>query len=230
MTLFDRLPIVRPSPALLAVDIAIFCLFCALGTVWMTIVASRTDNRVALVAHGVFTGYLVVLGCVVFLPLHGIREAAQSFHGTEPLTRAWYWGFQVENPIVDGHIRFERLANVVMTIPLGFGFGLLAPRIGLRRIFAACIAWAVSLELIQLGISVLVGFVYRTFDIDDVIDNTLGAGIGLAGFVACAQLVRSTGFGRDAPVTTVRGFIANSAERYVIAYRQRRGGDPGGPG
>lgn len=222
MTLFDKLPFARPSPALLAVDIAIVVFFCAIGVVWMTIVASRTDNRIALVAHGVFTAYLVVVACLVFLPLHGIRAAAESYQGTQPLHRAWHWGFQTHSPLVDGRPDWERVANVIMTIPFGFGFGLLAPRIGVRRIVAACIGWAVSIELMQLTVSVLLGFVYRTFDIDDIIDNTLGATIGLSVFVVMAHLIRSGTFGEDRPETTLSGFVRASVDRYFAARGIRR--------
>lgn len=220
--MFDKLPMVRPSPALFALDVAIVAVFCSLAVVWITYVRARTHNRVAVALHGIFTAYLVALACVVFLPLHGIRAAAAGFDGTRPLHRAWHWGLQIQSPIVDGHLDWQRAANVLMTIPFGFFFGLLAPRLGVRRIFAACIAWAVSLELIQLTISVVLGFVYRTFDINDVIDNAFGAWIGLAFFVACAVTVRGTGFGRRAPVTTLPGFIADSIDRYFEAHEQRR--------
>ncbi len=219
--MFDKLPIVDPSPALLALDAAIFTVFGALAVVWIGLVRARTHNRAAVLAHGLFAAYLVVLACVVFLPLHGLRAAAASFQGTEPLSRAWYWGLQLHSPIANGHVHWQRLANVVMMIPFGFGFGLLAPRVGVRRIFAACMAWAVSLELIQLGISLVLGIVYRTFDINDVVDNAFGAWVGLAGFVACALVVRATRFGQDAPETTLRGFIADSVARYFEAHEHR---------
>lgn len=223
--MFDRLPFVHPSPLLLAIDALVVTLFCALAIVWIALVRASTHNRVAVVAHGVFAAYLVVLASLLFLPLHGIRAAAESFEGTDPLRRAWYWGLHVRSPFVHGRLEWQRFANIVLTIPFGFGFGLLAPRLGVRRIVAACMAWAVSLELIQLTISVLVGFVYRTFDVNDIIDNAFGAWIGLSLFIACALVVRSTGFGAGCDVTTLSGFIADSVERYFEGYRRRRNPD-----
>ena len=221
--MFDKLPIVHPSPLLVAVDLFIFAVFCTLAVVWIGIVRSRTHNRVAVLVHGLFSVYLVALACVVFLPLHGFRAAAESFHGTEPLSRAWYWGLQVHSPLADGHFQWQRVANVVMMIPFGFGFGLLAPRVGVRRIFTACMAYAISIEMIQLGVSLILGIVYRTFDINDIIDNVLGAWIGLACFGLCAIVVRNTGFGAEAPVTTLRGFVADSVGRYFTGHAARRG-------
>lgn len=227
MTLFDELPFVRPSPFLLLVDAAIVAFFAAIGVVWMTVVASRTDNRVARWAHGLFTAYLVAVACLVFLPLHGIRAAADSFGGTEPLQRAWHWGLRIQMPLADGGLDRQRVANVLMTIPFGFGFGLLAPRLGVRRIFAACVGWALSIELAQLGVSVLLGFVYRTFDVNDIIDNVLGALIGLGLFVALALLVRARNFGHGRAETTVAGFIRDSVDRYFAGHRARRPPSPG---
>ncbi|HET8930913.1 MAG TPA: VanZ family protein [Acidimicrobiales bacterium] len=223
--MFDKLPIVDPSPALVALDLAILAVFCSLAVVWVALVRAHTHNRAAVVLHGLFAAYLVVLACVVFLPLHGVRAAAASFSGTDPLARAWYWGLQLHNPVANGHIQWQRLANVVMTIPFGFGFGLLAPRLGVRRIFAACMAWAVSLELVQLGISLALGIVYRTFDINDIVDNVFGAWIGLACFVTCALVVHSSGYGAGAPDTTLRGFVADSVDRYFAAHEARRHAD-----
>jgi glycopeptide antibiotics resistance protein len=224
--MFDKLPIVDPSPALIALDVAILAVFCAVAAGWIAVVRARTRNRTAVLLHGIFAAYLVVLACVVFLPLHGVRAAAASFSGTEPLARAWYWGLQLHSPISDGHLHWQRLANVVMMIPFGFGFGLLAPRVGVRRIFAVCMAWALSLELVQLGISLALGIVYRTFDINDIVDNAFGAWIGLAFFVTCALVVRSTGFGAGAPDTTLRGFVADSVERYFAGHDARRHTEP----
>jgi len=228
--MFDKLKIVHPSPALLALDVAIGSVFVALGAAWVAVVRARTHNRAAVLLHAVFVAYLVVLACAVFLPLHGVRAAAASFQGTEPLSRAWYWGLQVHSPFASGHLEGQRVANVVMMIPFGFGFGLLAPRFGVRRIFAACMAYAVSLELIQLAISLALGIVYRTFDINDVIDNAFGAGIGLACFVGVAYLVRATGFGADAPDTTVRGVVADAVARYFAGHTRRARHDASPPG
>lgn len=220
--MFDKLPMVKPSMALLALDIALVAVFCSFAVLWVWNISTRTDNRVAVVLHGIFTAYLVVLACIVFLPLHGIRAAASGYDGTRPLSRAWEWGLQVHGPVVDGHLDWQRVANVLLTVPFGFFFGLLAPRLGVRRIFAACMAWAISIELIQLTISVVIGIVYRTFDINDIIDNALGAWIGLAFFVSCALWVRRFGIGKCRPVTTLSGFVSDSIDRYFDAHEQRR--------
>ncbi|MBS1848806.1 MAG: VanZ family protein, partial [Actinobacteria bacterium] len=188
--MFDHLPFTRPSAALVVVDITIFTVFVTAAITWTLLVRARTHDRATTATHGLFAGYLVVLGCVVFLPLHGVRAAIATYDGTRPLVRAWAWGLQVHTPFTAGHLDRQRIANVVLTIPFGFFFALLAPRLRYRRIAVACLVWAASLELAQLTISVVLGFVYRTFDINDVIDNTIGAWIGLALYAGCAPVAR----------------------------------------
>lgn len=223
--MFDKLPVVHPSPALLALDAAIVAVFCAVAVAWLRHVWRRGHNRSELAVHAIYVAYLVALFSIVFLPLHGLRAAAHAYEGTQPLSRAWSWGLKLYSPLGGGQLHWTRVANVALTIPFGFGFGLLAPRIGVRRIFVACIAWAVSLELIQLAISLLLGIVYRTFDINDIIDNAFGAWIGLAGFVVCALVVRRWGLGADAPETTLRGFVARSVGDYFRAHQARASRD-----
>ncbi len=219
--MLDRLPIVHPSPALLAVDAAIVTFFVTLAVLWCREVWSRSHNRAELILHAVFAAYLVLLLSTIFLPLHGLRAAADSFDGTHPLSRAWHWGLRVHSPVSGVHPQWQRVANMAMTVPFGYGFGLLAPGLGIRRIFAACIAFAASLEFAQLAVSVLLGIVYRTFDVNDIIDNAFGASVGLALYALTAAAVRATGFGRDAPETTIRGYVAASADRYFAAHEAR---------
>ncbi len=224
-TIIDKLPINDPSPALLALDVTIVACLLAAAIWWSRFVYARTRNRAATLVHGAFALYLVGLLAVVFLPLHGIHASSQAFDGTRPLTRAWFWGMQVHSPYGANGVVWQRIANVALTIPFGFGFGLLVPRLGVRRILLWCIAWAVSLELAQLTISVLLRVVYRSFDVNDIIDNTLGASIGLAIFTVLAFVVRDREIGVHKPNTTLLGFLAESVNQYFAAHAARRGWD-----
>jgi glycopeptide antibiotics resistance protein len=49
---------------------------------------------------------------------------------------------------------------------------------------------SVAIELIQLGLSALVGYPYRQSDVDDVILNTFSAFLGYAAYVAGARVLR----------------------------------------
>lgn len=220
--MLTKLPIVVPSPLLIAFDALCVVGLLALLSFWLWIVRQFTDNRVALVVHTIYGLYLVALLSVVFLPLHGFRSAADGYQGTQPLTRAWEWGTQFDLPWSGGQLHWQRVANAAMTVPFGFGFGLLAPRLGVRRIGLACTAWAISLELMQLGISVMLGIAYRTFDVNDIVDNAIGAWLGLTLYGATALLVRRWELGADQPPTQPMGFLWQSVCDYFDAHATRR--------
>jgi glycopeptide antibiotics resistance protein len=76
------------------------------------------------------------------------------------------------------------LGNVAAFVPLGVFIGLAWPeRRSWRRAFAICLAATVSIELVQLGLSLLIGFPWRVADVDDVIVNVFGGLLGFGGYV-----------------------------------------------
>lgn len=76
------------------------------------------------------------------------------------------------------------LGNVAAFVPLGVFIGCVWPeRRSWRRAFAICLAATLSIELVQLGVSLLLNYPYRVADIDDVIVNLFGGLLGFAGFV-----------------------------------------------
>jgi glycopeptide antibiotics resistance protein len=83
------------------------------------------------------------------------------------------------------------LANVIAYLPLGMVVGLLDPRARLLRMIAIALLVSGGIELMQLTISLAVGFPYRAADIDDVLLNVIGA---LGGF-ALVRLLPTERFG-----------------------------------
>lgn len=66
--------------------------------------------------------------------------------------------------------------NVLLFIPLGVLLPVLNRRFNnLSSIFLSGIIGSATVEGLQLLISLILGFNYRTFDVDDIILNTLGA-------------------------------------------------------
>ena len=112
------------------------------------------------------------------------------------------------------------LANVALTIPFGAGIALLVPRSGLRRLALVCCGVGPALELSQLTISVLLGFVYRTFDINDLIDNSVGALIGLAGVAAVASLWEPKTTTPSAGSPGGQAFVPRSLHELIAASRR----------
>jgi glycopeptide antibiotics resistance protein len=70
------------------------------------------------------------------------------------------------------------VGNVVMFVPLGF---FLVQRFKVKQLITVLILGAsvsVGIELIQFLLNLWLGFSYRSVDVDDVILNTIGAGLG----------------------------------------------------
>lgn len=112
--------------------------------------------------------YLVVLAAAVFLPL----PFAQVPRGTGP-----EWDLELAAPDLLGG--WETRRNVLMTIP----FGVLLPLVVRWRYEAlvlACVALTLTIETVQLLVSVAVGWAWRAFDVSDLLLNTIGGVLGLA--------------------------------------------------
>lgn len=69
------------------------------------------------------------------------------------------------------------LGNVILSIPFGFGIPYVI-KFKKSKLYLVAIFFGMVIELIQLCISLLLGFAYRTIDINDVIFNFLGVIIG----------------------------------------------------
>lgn len=139
-----------------------------------------------VVAWGVFAIYLIIVARMVFLPRPGPPPRIG-----DPLQRAWDWGRHLSQPFSNPRATSTRMWNIAMTVPLGFMLPLLV-RWSLWKIIAACFAFTLFIESSQLAISVAVGYIYRSFDVNDLLDNSIGAAIGLALFGALAVVYRVT--------------------------------------
>ncbi|WP_271629376.1 VanZ family protein [Caldicellulosiruptor sp. DIB 104C] len=67
--------------------------------------------------------------------------------------------------------------NILLTIPFGFLLPLLRNK-SIKKVLLKGIAFSISVELLQLLISFLIKFPYRTCDINDIILNTFGVFMG----------------------------------------------------
>jgi glycopeptide antibiotics resistance protein len=73
------------------------------------------------------------------------------------------------------------IANIILFIPLGSILPLLWQRASkLSMVFLWGFAGSISVEFLQYLISLLIGYTYRSTDIDDVILNIVGAVIGFS--------------------------------------------------
>jgi glycopeptide antibiotics resistance protein len=74
-----------------------------------------------------------------------------------------------------------QLLNILLTVPFGFGINFIA-RMRPRSFLWLGPAIGFGIEIIQLVVSLLLGYAYRYIDINDVIMNTLGVLVGYAAF------------------------------------------------
>lgn len=92
--------------------------------------------------------------------------------------------------VEEGALTPAFVSNVALGVPFGFGIWFLDTSMTARRALLAGAAASTTVEILQLAVGALVGFMYRVVDINDVIANTLGVGLGIAGFLVFAALLR----------------------------------------
>lgn len=170
-------------------DIVFMVVLLGMLAAWLVRIRRQGADWKTIAIWTVFGLYLVTLAGAVFLPRALVTGVQDPPHITQPLLKAWYWGTTLTVPWSDGTADLTRVGNMVMTVPLGFLLPLVA-RWTLRWVLAMCIAVCTAIETIQLGISVIVRYIYRSFDVNDILDTSLGAAAGLGGHLVVAKLYR----------------------------------------
>jgi glycopeptide antibiotics resistance protein len=156
-------------------------------------------ERVGLVGLAVYFPF--VLG----LTLGGIPIDEGALDPSEWMRWANLIPFATIGPQIDAGLGSgvrQLVGNLIILIPLGFGLPMVWRRF--RRIgptLLAGFAVALSIELAQLLISLMVGVPYRAFDVDDLILNTAGAVIGWLAWRVTLGLIQDPG----APTPQAKG-------------------------
>jgi glycopeptide antibiotics resistance protein len=136
-----------------------------------------TPNRRILIA--LFAVYLVLLAWIILWKLE-IPYVGAAAGVARPVKLVPYLAsgdFDASDPL-------EVLVNILLFVPFGIYLGMLAPRLRWWAVAGILIASSLALETTQHLISV------GSFDVTDVIDNTLG---GLIGFGALVLARRRLG-------------------------------------
>ena len=68
--------------------------------------------------------------------------------------------------------------NVMIAIPYGLLLYILSCKKGIQRLLAA-LGFPLTIELLQLLVGKIIGLNYRSFDIDDILLNTIGVYVGI---------------------------------------------------
>lgn len=84
------------------------------------------------------------------------------------------------------------LANVLAFAPIGVFVGLFRPEDhGWRMAIAVGFAVSLGIEGAQLVLSLLIGWTYRVFDVDDLLLNSVGVALGYGAFVVVDGVARA---------------------------------------
>lgn len=73
----------------------------------------------------------------------------------------------------------QLIKNIILFIPLGFLIPLIYSGIKTKKIILIGFLTSLSIETIQFLLGQIIGYNYRSFDINDLITNTLGTLIGI---------------------------------------------------
>jgi glycopeptide antibiotics resistance protein len=149
------------------------------------------DGWWRVLVRGALAVYLAVLVGLVFFPLPlPPWHVPDAYAQLDPWPVGWVnlVPFTTIGPALglgpDWPQFWILLGNVAAFAPLGVFIGFVWPeRRSWRRAFVICLAATLAIELVQLGLSLLMGYPYRVADIDDVIVNVFGGLLGFAGFV-----------------------------------------------
>jgi len=141
----------------------------------------RRDRR-AILTGGAVTLYACMVIAVVLLPLPGphTHRPAQTI---QLLPFQWVLDFVGGDP--------KAFTQVLMNIALFVPLGLLARKLSLRGAVAIGFSFSLLIEITQLTANFgTAPFVYRIFDVDDLMTNTAGAALGwlVANLVTRAQV------------------------------------------
>jgi glycopeptide antibiotics resistance protein len=126
--------------------------------------------------------YVMVFGCyllgvviVAFLPLP--EPGSQALAGW-PATRA---NLAVQAPWHTWSYDPAIFKNILMTMPFGFLLPLVTGW-GAGRVTLAAMSFSLFIETVQFAIATELDSFYRAFDVNDLIDNTIGSLLGLLCF------------------------------------------------
>ena len=180
-----------------ALEIAVLTIALTLiGFVAMRLRAKKTGRAHSIRQYLLTASFALFLASILSLTLTPIGSSNSVTNPELYYPRfyvGWSWQQAWELTAGMGLRRFattvyaQLFFNIAMFIPLGF-FTAGCLRWGLRATALSGFALSSFIELSQLtGNWGLAGFTYRTFDVDDIVNNTAGAVLG----AACIWAVRA---------------------------------------
>ena len=139
---------------------------------------TRKRTVVQHIVLTVFWFYIAGVLAITLFPIPVVPDLSghQAPHNLMPLSTI---GRLVSLPL--RHMVRPLLGNILLLCPLGFFIAMLKRNMRLAHIILAGFLCSLAIELIQLSIGLIIRFSYRSFDVDDIILNTIGY---MSGYVA----------------------------------------------
>lgn len=107
---------------------------------------------------------------------------------------------------------FNHLLNIYLTIPFGFGINFIKPMRD-KAILWMSVGVGLTIELLQLVLSLWIGFPYRVVDINDIMMNAVGVLLGYGFFKLFGLLFRKFTQKHKQPFTGLFSYIQSVIER-----------------
>ncbi|MCA1054195.1 VanZ family protein [Rossellomorea aquimaris] len=158
-----------------------------IGTILFYLLGKRKFNPFSHLINITFLLYIPWLMSLTIFPIPIDSRLIQSFIETNTEARNSFIPLQTISMSISGAIEqgyfsgFIKgiLGNIIMMIPLGFYLPFIKPKLNsFRNILIVGIIAATSIEITQKVISLVIGASYRSFDVDDIILNTIGVLLG----------------------------------------------------
>jgi glycopeptide antibiotics resistance protein len=158
-----------------------------IGTILFYLLGKRKFNPFSHLINIAFLLYIPWLMSLTIFPIPIDSRLIQSFIETNTEARNSFIPLQTISMSISGAIEqgyyfgFIKgiLGNIIMMIPLGFYLPLIKPKLNsFRNILIVGVLAATSIEITQKVISLAIGASYRSFDVDDIILNTIGVLLG----------------------------------------------------
>ncbi|MBU5675265.1 VanZ family protein [Alkaliphilus sp. MSJ-5] len=120
--------------------------------------------------------YICIVLFVTILPIDWTLDLKSKYHSSIEYS---YGNIKPFNDLLLGRTGSvkEIILNIIMTIPFGFLYSFLKQHITLIKIIKSIFLFSLSIELIQLLMTIFL-LNHRSFDVTDLITNTIGGILG----------------------------------------------------
>ncbi|KGL41949.1 hypothetical protein BMT55_03975 [Listeria newyorkensis] len=157
-------------------------------------VNKKTNRELMMISF--FAIYIMIVICLVIFPLPVQKEYIldmikykQGVSNNMIPFRAWIDAMSDIDYVGILGAFYQPVANIALFFPFGFYLPIILPEFGFKKIIFISFLFSLTIELTQEAINLILGFNYRSFDVDDLICNTFGALLGYVLFKYIAKFV-----------------------------------------